>query len=281
MSTANAYGFWLGSFFHSEKLPAFALLTGMVLTFLGLRLSTRLIRKGVPWWPGNIHRGRVHVHHVVIGLPVMFVVGVVEFAVRPGPPGVEILALIFGGAAGAVFDEFALVLHLKDVYWEREGRKSVVAVFLGTSFTAFMTVGMVPLGYSDPLSQSAILEWSAIGVMLLNLAFAAAAFLKGRLWMGWIGLFIPVFAFIAAVRLGRPRSAWAHWRYSDKPQKMGRAERRALDFDRRWGSRRERFIDLVSGAASETGNGSLVLTHDPAVAPAGITMPGEGDDTGV
>jgi len=80
-----------------------------------------------------------------------------------------------------------LVLHLKDVYWEHEGRKSVVAVFLGTSFTAFMAVGMIPLGYSDPLSQTAILEWSAVGAMLLDLASVAVAFLKGRLWMGWIG----------------------------------------------------------------------------------------------
>jgi lysyl-tRNA synthetase class 2 len=95
MSTADTYGFWLGSFFHNEKLPAFALLAGLVLTFLGLRVNTRLIRKGVSWWPGDIHRGKVHVHHVVIGLPVMFVIGVVEFAVHPGSPWVELLALFF------------------------------------------------------------------------------------------------------------------------------------------------------------------------------------------
>ncbi|MGI5939705.1 MAG: hypothetical protein ACOX8V_03315 [Thermoleophilia bacterium] len=253
MSTASAYGFWLGSFFSSEKLPTFALLVGMVLTFLGLRVNTRLIRRGVSWWPGNIRRGDIHVHHMVIGLPAMFVVGVVEFAVRPGSPWVEILALLFGGAAATVFDEFALVLHLKDVYWEQEGRKSIVAVFLGTSFTAFMAVGLIPLGYSDPLSQGRILSWVGIGTVLLGLVFVIVAFLKGRFWLGWIGLFIPVIAFWAAIRLARPGSAWARWRYVTRPQKLARAERRAHAFEHHWGRRQRRLVDLIAGAPNERG----------------------------
>jgi hypothetical protein len=277
MSTADTYGFWLGSFFHSEKLPAFALLAGLILTFLGLRVNTRLIRKGVSWWPGDIHRGKVHVHHVVIGLPVMFVIGVVEFAVHPGSPWVELLALFFGGAAGAVFDEFALILHLRDVYWEREGRKSIVAVFLGTSFTAFMAIGMIPLGYADPLSQSAIIEWAALGAMILNLVFVAVAFLKGKLWMGWVGLFMPIVAFLAAIRLGRPRSVWARWRYADKPQKMARAERRARDFHQRWGRRTERLITFACGTANDSVETPFGLTHPPGVT-AAASVSGDGQD---
>ena len=281
MSTAATYGFWLGTFFHSEKLPAFALLAGMVVTFLCLRVNTRLIRKGVTWWPSNIHRGKVHVHHMVVGLPVMFIAGVVEFAVRPGTPWVEILALVFGGAAAAVFDEFALVLHVKDVYWAREGRQSVVAVFLGTSFTAFMAVGFIPLGYSDPLSQAAIIGWIATGVMLLNLALVAIAFLKGRLWMGWIGLFVPIFAFVAAVRLARPWSVWARWRYVDKPQKVTRAEKRAADFDQRWGHRQRRFSDLIAGAPNETAPGPLALPDDHAAASFEAVLSAEGESRGL
>jgi lysyl-tRNA synthetase class 2 len=275
MSTVAKYGFWLGSFFHSEKLPAFALLTGMVLTFLGLRMNTRLIRRGVSWWPGNIHRGKVHVHHVIIGLPVMFVVGVVEFTVHPGSPWVELLALFFGGAASAVFDEFALILHLKDVYWEREGRKSIGAVFLGVSFAAFMAVGMIPLGYSDPTSQSVILEWVAMAAILCNLAFVIVAFLKGRLWFGWIGLFIPVFAWVAAIRLGRPWSAYARWRYAAKPQKIARAERRAVDFQRRWGRRQDQLVNFICGATTEAAKiADDVETVDPiALPPAEPTAP--------
>ncbi len=281
MSTSDTFGFWLGTFFHSEKLPAFALLVGMVLTFLCLRVNTRLIRKGVTWWPGNIHRGKVHVHHMVIGLVAMFPIGVVEFAVRPGTPFVEILALCFGGAAGAVFDEFALVLHLKDVYWEHEGRKSVVAVFLGTSFTAFMAIGMVPLGYSDPASPTAILEWSALGVMVFDLAFVAVAFLKGRIWMGWIGLFIPVFAFVAAVRLARPWSIWAHWRYDGRPPKMARAERRATDFNHHWGHRQRLLMDFFAGAPGVAAVETTAPQPDSVALPLPIVLPVEGDVDGL
>jgi hypothetical protein len=274
MHTAYTYGFGVGTFFHSEKLPAFALLVGMVLTFLGLRINTHLIRKQVSWWPGNIRRGKVHVHHMVIGLIAMFAVGVLEFAIHPGAPWVEILALCFGGAAGAVFDEFALVLHLKDVYWEHEGRKSVVAVFLATSFIAFMAIGMVPLGYSDPNSQLAILEWSAVGAMILDLALVAVAFLKGRIWMGWIGLFMPAAALVAAVRLARPWSIWAHRQYGDKPQKMARAERRAADFDNRWGRRQRLIIDFFAGAQHEGPREPPGPPPDLAVAPLGGALDG-------
>jgi hypothetical protein len=269
MHTAYTYGFGVGTFFHSEKLPAFALLLGMVLTFLGLRINTRLIRRQVSWWPGNIHRGKVHVHHLVIGLVAMFLVGVLEFAIHPGAPWVEILALCFGGAAGAVFDEFALVLHLKDVYWEHEGRKSVVAVFLATSFIMFMAIGMVPLGYTDPNSPVAILEWTAVGLMVLDLALVAVAFLKGRIWFGWIGLFMPAFALVAAVRLARPWSIWAHRWYVDKPQKMARAERRAIDFGSRWGRRQRLIIDFFAGAPSAAVGEQIVLPLELAVAPLG------------
>ena len=104
MSASSTYGFWLGSFFRTEKLPALLLLIGMVVTFLCIRASTRAIRRGVTWWPGNIRRGEVHVHHMVIGLPVMFIIGVLMFATQPKAPWLEVLALVFGGAAGLVFD---------------------------------------------------------------------------------------------------------------------------------------------------------------------------------
>ena len=282
MHTAYTYGFGVGTFFHSEKLPAFALLVGMVLTFLGLRINTHLIRKQVSWWPGNIRRGKVHVHHMVIGLIAMFAVGVLEFAIHPGAPWVEILALCFGGAAGAVFDEFALVLHLKDVYWEREGRKSVVAVFLATSFIAFMAIGMVPLGYADPNSPATIIEWSAVGVMILDLALVAVAFLKGRIWLGWIGLFMPAVALVAVIRLARPWSIWAHRRYSDKPQKLARAERRAVDFDSRWGRRQRLIIDFFAGVPREAAAEPLGLAPpELAVAPLGGALPVEADPDGI
>ena len=46
------------------------------------------------------------------------------------------LALLFGIGVGLAFDEFALWLHLDDVYWSRQGRKSIDAVAWALVVTA-------------------------------------------------------------------------------------------------------------------------------------------------
>jgi hypothetical protein len=245
--TISQADFWLGSFFHAEKLPAFVLLVGMVLTFAIFRINTRLIRRGVKWWPGNISRQGVHVHHIVFGLPFLFLTGLVEFALRPPSPYVEILALFFGGAAACVFDEFALVLHLKDVYWEQQGRKSLTAVFLGVSLTAFLVIGLVPLGIPHSMAQMWLANWLALMIVVANLAAVIVTLFKGKFWLGWIGFFVPVLAFFGALRLARPNSPWARWRYATRPQRLARATVRAAAYDRKWGRLLSRVADFVSG----------------------------------
>lgn len=244
---------WLSQFYHTEiadtgRLPLFLLLAGMLLAFLLIRVNTRLIRAQVRWWPGNLEHGDVHLHHVVFGLPVMFATTVVEFAFRPGRPWVEILALAFGAAAGLAFDEFALILHLEDVYWTERGRKSVVAVFLGITFAAFLLVGVVPLGALDPRSVESASRWSVAIIVLANIGFVVVSFLKGKLWMGWIGFFIPMVAWTGALRLARPQSPWARWRYAGKPRKLERAEAREQRFASTVGSWRLKLADVVAGA---------------------------------
>jgi hypothetical protein len=220
----------------------------MVLTFALFRMNSRLIRRGVTWWPGNIRRRGVHVHHIVFGLPFLFLTGLVEFALRPPSPYVEILALFFGGAAACVFDEFALVLHLKDVYWEQEGRKSLTAVFLGISLTAFLVIGLVPLGIPHSMSQMWLANWLALVIVVANLAAVIVTLFKGKLWLGWIGFFVPVLAFFGALRLARPNSPWARWRYTARPQRLARATARAGAYDRKWGRLLSRVADFVAGA---------------------------------
>jgi lysyl-tRNA synthetase class 2 len=74
------------------------------------------------------------------------------------------------------------------------------------------------------------------------------AFLKGKIWMGWIGFFLPVIAWVGALRLARPRSPWARWFYRKSEHKMERAARRDESFSRNVGHWRLKFSDLVSGA---------------------------------
>ena len=239
---------------HTGRLPMLVLLGGIIITFLLIRLNTRLIRKGVRWWPGNFEKGDVHLHHVAIGLPLLFICGVLEFAFRPGWPWAEIIALCFGGAAALVFDEYALVLHVRDVYWKEEGRHSVVAVFLAAMFAAFLVVGVVPLAANDTTSGEAVSRWSIAIVVAVNSSFVLVSFLKGKIWMGWIGFFLPMVAWVGAVRLARPRSPWARWFYRNRERKMDRAARRNESFSRNVGHWRLKVSDLVSGAPDRPGH---------------------------
>ena len=82
----------------------------------------------VPWWPGSVKTGGVHIHHLVFGIVLLMLAGFLDFAFQPDSPWLEILAVAFGIGAGLTLDEFALWLHLEDVYWAEEGRRSVDAI---------------------------------------------------------------------------------------------------------------------------------------------------------
>ena len=55
---------------------------------------------------------------------------------------------------------------------------------------------------------------------------ASATLLKGKIWTGLVGLFVPPLFIVGAIRLARPGSPWARWRYRGRPGKQAKAERR-------------------------------------------------------
>ena len=120
----------------------------MVSAFGFIRLSTRMIRARVSWWPGNIEPGGLHLHHEIFGIVLMLVSGGLSFAVRTVFPWRELLALLFGIGAGLVLDEFALLLYLRDVYWNEEGRTSLDAVLISVVATVMVLVSAVPFGFN-------------------------------------------------------------------------------------------------------------------------------------
>lgn len=141
-------------------------------------------------------------------------------------------AVFFGIGAATVLDEFALILHLQDVYWSADGRTSVDAVFVATAVAGLMVMGFNPLGqkklfdigiWRDADSPAARLTVAALA--LLNLALAVVVLLKGKLWTGLLGMFFTPLLLIGAIRLARPH-AWARWHYQGKPHKMSRSMRR-------------------------------------------------------
>jgi len=101
----------------SSRTVALWLLAGFLDSFLFTRTSARLMRSPkVPWWPGSVKSGDLHIHHLVWGIILLLLCGFLGFATDAHTPWTQILAVPFGIGAGFTLDEFALWLRLEDVY---------------------------------------------------------------------------------------------------------------------------------------------------------------------
>jgi hypothetical protein len=223
---------------HDGARAGLVLLATMLLSFLFIRTSARLMRNPkVSWWPGSVKtEGGLHVHHLVFGI-VMMLVGGFLLALAPSSPWLEIFAGLFGVGAGLTLDEFALWLHLEDVYWAEEGRRSVDAVVIAT-----VVAGLVLLGFL-PVSTDAGVPVIIVTV-LITLAVSAIAIFKGKVVMGVAGTLFPPAGLIGAIRLAKPGSPWANRRYPPGGKKLAKAEKR---FGRHT-ARYRRFQDRIAGA---------------------------------
>jgi hypothetical protein len=220
--------------------PAFFLLLAFLLTFVAVRTYTRLGRaRG--WRSGSL-RG-VHLHHLVPGILASLFAGMAIIAFRPGDDSMLLLSALFGIGAALTLDEFALILHLDDVYWTKEGRSSIEATAMGFTFGLLCLLVTAPLG-SDPGKD--IPHWVLGSIIGVNLCFALIAFLKGKPKLGAIGIFVPGVALIGAVRLGKPSSLWARRFYASP--KLECSEARAALHRQRYGTLGNRLYDVIGGA---------------------------------
>lgn len=223
------------------------MLVAFIFTFAVTRLITRLIRAGKGPFR-NMVVGKVHVHHQVYGIFLMLIAGALEFAYEPGGALRQVLAGFFGMGAALTLDEFALLVHLDDVYWAADGRKSVDAVLITAAMGLLLFVGANPLGLGDGDSKPV-----AATVVVFNLAFALCALAKGKVATGLIGVFVPFVAMVSAMRIAKPESPWARWRYKEGPgrtsphadTKLARSLRRFPPDRRTWWDHTK---DFVAGA---------------------------------
>jgi hypothetical protein len=112
----------------------FNLLAGFLGAFGFIRLSTYGIRGG--WWPfGNTILGGQHIHHFVPGILIAFSSGTAAL-LTDDDAFEDKLAVPMGVGMGLTFDEAALLLDLRDVYWTREGLLSVQVSFALTAMLA-------------------------------------------------------------------------------------------------------------------------------------------------
>jgi hypothetical protein len=115
----------------------FNLLNGFLGAFAFARISTFGIRHG--WWPSNnVVLGERHIHHFVPGIVLAFLCGGAAIATTHERTE-QWLATGFGAGVGLTFDEAALLLDLRDVYWTREGVLSV-QVSLGLAAVMAATI---------------------------------------------------------------------------------------------------------------------------------------------
>ncbi|HEY2765697.1 MAG TPA: hypothetical protein VGJ13_17055 [Pseudonocardiaceae bacterium] len=197
------------------------MLVAFLLTFLGVRGITKWIRAGRRGPFRNTRFGGVHVHHQVYGIFLMLAAATGEFTYRPDRPWVQLLAVLFGMGAALTLDEFALWLHLEDVYWTAEGRRSVNAVLIALAIGGLLLIGANPLGENSADSRQEVLL-----TITVNLIIAVIAVLKGRPAMGLIGVFVPLLAVVAVVRLARPTSPWARCFYRPESRLLARSLQR-------------------------------------------------------
>ncbi|MEV0582350.1 hypothetical protein [Nonomuraea sp. NPDC050310] len=203
------------------RLPLFCFFAALITAFLFTRVNVRLIRAKVGWFR-NVNVGDMHIHHVVFGVVLMLGGGVAGLLVSSVSQfWYAVAAGVFGVGAALVLDEFALILHLHDVYWEEEGRTSVDAVFVAIAVTGLLLMGLRPL----------VADFGGVWLPVANLLLAIVTLLKGKIWTGLVGLFVPGLLLVGAVRLARPGSPWSHWFFvGRRPRKLATAIHR----EERW-----------------------------------------------
>lgn len=144
------------------RVPLMWCLIAFICTFFVTRTIVRYIRHNAGndapprrWWqPRNISgSGGLHIHHAVFGVVLVMISGgvaMVTMATEGGSGEFTAAAIVFFGIGAALLlDEFALILHLQDVYWAEDGRASVDAVFAAIAVAGLLIVGFNPLSFFD------------------------------------------------------------------------------------------------------------------------------------
>lgn len=231
----------------AQKGPLLLSFVAFMITFVATRSITRMIRAG----RGPFHdvsTGGVHLHHSTPGL-ILLVAGAFTAVGAAGRvPWSYLAALLVGVGASLVLDEFAMLFHLKDVYWSQEGRLSVNVATLAAACIGLAVVGVSPANVAGLGDTERWVRGGIATLLVVHFALVAVTALKGKYPTALVGLFAWPVAWGAAARLARPTSPWARWFYS--PPKRVRADRRAGDFDARWGPVRRRWDDAIGGRPS-------------------------------
>lgn len=232
---------FLDSLTDTDQLPMFLLFLSFLVTFIVTRTITRMIRAGKGPFKDNVSGG-LHIHHSIPGIILTIVGAFTSVGVDGHSPWAEVSAVMIGIGSSLVLDEFALILHLSDVYWSSQGQLSVQLVSLTIALLGLVLLGVNPVAETTGFTggHAAVLAYLPIHIVVLLVCVE-----KGKYSTAAIGAFIPPVAWVGAARLARPNSRWARKRYTATKQESAR--HRADRFDERFGKWGLDIEDLVAG----------------------------------
>ena len=251
---AGIGGLYRDGIVDTGREPQFLFFVAFLVSWAFIRTSAHLIRAQVKWWPGNVEVGGTHIHHLVWGILLLLISGWIGVTVQPEAPWHEILAVLFGIGTGLTLDEFALWLNLKDVYWEKQGRRSIDAVIVAIILTGFVLVGFsawTDVAKSVEDSVFAVVGFFGLGAIL----FAFVNVAKEKFGVALIGLLVPIVGLAGGFRLARPNSLWAKLFYGEAKRERARKRFQGRESARPWHRSRGRDDGPGDGSAGGAGDG--------------------------
>ena len=104
-------------------------------------------------------------------------------------------------------------------------------MFVAAGVTALLLLGASPVGVKDVADYHHMPGGTATSAALVAtvaalFVLAVITLLKGKPWVALLGVLIPLVLIAGAVRVARPGSPWARWRYRDRPGRLATAIRR-------------------------------------------------------
>src|SRR5215207_9639823 len=146
------------------RLPLFLCFLAFLVTFVTTRVITRMIRADRGPFKDNVTKGGTHIHHSVPGI-ILLITGAYMGVAAQSATGWSIAsAVLVGVGSSLVLDEFALILHLQDVYWSNEGRISVEMVSLAVGCMGLVLIGFGP--FQDDSSQGPEVAATVVAVSI-------------------------------------------------------------------------------------------------------------------
>lgn len=124
----------------SGETVLFNLLSAFVVSSSLIRLTAFGKQRGVrPFF--DVIVGRRHIHHFIPGILIAFGSGAAALFIHDQKLK-ETLAIPLGAGVGLTFDESALLLDLRDVYWSREGLVGVQITLATASLLAAAVIAL-------------------------------------------------------------------------------------------------------------------------------------------